>query len=223
MWVVVVMLNEQIDIDADEDIAAGRPLPPAALIMLLSACRGIISRLFFLNTPSTPSPASIMLAAVPQERSVVADVAANDWTCSERHWLGLCAHLRDVSCIMMRKAYHRYKSSPSWSSSFGFTDAVFEIDERHSHAIFDGLHASLERDQHLGAHAFQQHDVCDDAIQNKISHIDAAALEDDGAAAAFDLVAWRTTGLRLADSSLHLPLVPKSCGTASCAFSSQIL
>ncbi len=79
------MMNERLDSDDDEDIAAGRLLPPATMITVLSAFRGIISRLFFLNTPSTPSPASIMLVDLSQSSGILSEFAANDWTCGEIH------------------------------------------------------------------------------------------------------------------------------------------
>lgn len=67
-----MIMNERMDIDDDQDIAEGRLLPPAALCMFLSACRGIISRLLFLHVPSVaPLPASIMLADVSQWSSVI--------------------------------------------------------------------------------------------------------------------------------------------------------
>jgi hypothetical protein len=65
-------MNERLDTDDDQDIAEGRLLPPAALGLFLSACRGIISRLFFLHVPSAaPLPASIMLADASQWSSSI--------------------------------------------------------------------------------------------------------------------------------------------------------
>lgn len=73
LWVTMVLMNERMDIDDDQDIAEGRLLPPAALCTLLSACRGIISRLFFLNPPKmAPSPASIMLVDMSIGSSILA-------------------------------------------------------------------------------------------------------------------------------------------------------
>ena len=76
LWVTLVLMNERMDIDDDQDIAEGRLLPPAALCTLLSACRGIISRLFFLNPPKmAPSPASIMLVDMSLGSSILAKYA----------------------------------------------------------------------------------------------------------------------------------------------------
>ncbi len=70
LWVTVVIMNERMDSDDDQDIADGHFLPPAALVTLLSACRGVLSRLFFLNPPVVaPSSSSIMLADLSQESS----------------------------------------------------------------------------------------------------------------------------------------------------------
>jgi hypothetical protein len=70
--VAVVIMNERMDIDDDQDIAEGRPLPLPALSAFLSACRGIISRLFFLHTPSVaPSPASVLVADMAQWHTAI--------------------------------------------------------------------------------------------------------------------------------------------------------
>jgi hypothetical protein len=125
-------MNQRMDIDDDQEIAEGRLLPPAALVTFLSACRGVICRLLFLNPPAAPPSASIMLADLSPESVslgkcalltllsrhnsiIVSDdtrfnsFGVHDWTCGAQHWYALCAHLRDEACKMMGKAYHRYK------------------------------------------------------------------------------------------------------------------
>ncbi len=45
----------------------------------------------------------------------------------------------DLSHSVTVAIYNVVGSSPAWSSSFGFTDAVFEIEDRHSrwHSFFE--------------------------------------------------------------------------------------
>ncbi len=112
LWVAVVIMNQRMDIDDDQEIAEGRLLPPAALVTFLSACRGVICRLLFLNPPAAPPSASIMLADLSPESvslgkyvflallsrhnliSVPDDTrfysfGVDDWTCGEQHWYAM--------------------------------------------------------------------------------------------------------------------------------------